>query len=316
MDTKACDTVTNAPPEAESPAPPPPAPKAPKTKRDFWKNLSYKRIALDFLMIAVGSLVWVLSINVFLIPNGLLSGGITGIAIIINKYTFISLPLVIFTLNIPLVLLALKELSKRFFCYTIYAISLQTVLLALTKNAPGYEGDLLLACIFGGVIAGVGSGLIIRQRGSSGGLDIIGLVIKKRFCYSVGTASLVVNCVIVSISALLFGIDIALYTIIFIASTNLAMDKIIEGLSKNYTAMIVANEPEAIRKEIFNRIHRGVTYLHGEGGFSQTEKSVIFCVVNQFELATLKEILSETDSEAIMTISETSEVLGRFRKLR
>ncbi len=294
----------------EQPCPPLPA----KPPKKPLKEILTMRTVRELLFIALGSLFWVFALNVFIIPNELLSGGITGIALIINHYWQISVALLVFTLNIPVLILALKELDKHFFFYTIYAVCLQAILLEATKGLPAYHGDILLVCIFGGIISGIGCGIVIRQRGSSGGLDIIGIVIKKHFCYSVGTANLVVNCVIIGISALLFGLDIALYTIIYIASTNLALDKIIEGLSKNYTAMIVSNEPEAIRKEIFQRIHRGITYLHGEGGFSQQEKSVIFCVVNQFELATLKTLLEETDPEAFMTLSETTEVLGRFKK--
>jgi len=298
----------------ENTAEQPSAPQPKKPKKKLWEGISFKATALDLLLISIGSL-WVCSLNIFVLPNNLLSGGITGIAIILNHYLPISIALMIFVLNIPIMILALIELNKHFFFYTIYAITLQTALLELTKNLPTYTGDILLACIFAGVISGIGCGIIIRRRGSSGGLDIVGLVIKKKYSYSVGAASLVVNCIIIGISALLFGLDIALYTILYLAASNFALDKIIEGLSKNYTAMIVSNESEAIRNEIFKRIHRGITYLYGEGGFSQEEKSVIFCVVNQFELATLKSILQEVDSEAFMTLSETTEVLGRFRKL-
>ncbi len=298
----------------ENTAEQPSAPQPKKPKKKLWEGISFKATVLDLLLISFGSF-WVCSINIFVLPNNLLSGGITGIAIILHHYLPISIALMIFVLNIPIMILALRELDKHFFFYTIYAITFQTTLLELTKNLPTYTGDILLACIFAGVISGIGCGIIIRRRGSSGGLDIVGLVIKKKYSYSVGTANLVVNCIIIGISALLFGLDIALYTILYLAASTFALDKIVEGLSKNYTAMIVSNEPEAIRNEIFKRIHRGITYLYGEGGFSQEEKSVIFCVVNQFELATLKSILQVVDTEAFMTLSETTEVLGRFRRL-
>lgn len=287
-------------------------------KQSPWKTwlqgISPKTAAMDFVLITLGSLLWSCALNIFVLPNGFLSGGVSGIAIILHHFFPISIALLIFFLNVPLLLLALKELNKHFFFYTIYAVSLQSLFLELTRGLPQYNGDPLLAGIFAGVISGIGCGIIIRRRGSSGGLDIIGLVVKKRFSYSVGTASIVANCVIVGISALLFGLDIAMYTIIYITITNVAMDKIIEGLSKNYTAMIISDEPDAIRAQIYRRIHRGITFLHGEGGFSQLEKSVIFCVVNQFELATLKAILQETDPHAFMTLQETTEVLGRFHR--
>ncbi|MEG0873716.1 MAG: YitT family protein [Clostridiales bacterium] len=270
---------------------------------------------LDLIAIIVGSALWVIAVDAIVMPNGLLSGGFTGIAIMLNyKFSFFPVSLVVFLMNIPILLWAFKEINLRFVCYSLLGVTLQSIFLELFKGMPSYTNNVLMACIFGGLIAGLGAGLIIRRRGSSGGMDVLGIVIKKRYAFSVGTVGTAFNAVIIGVSSLLYGIEIAMYTFIFIAVCNYATDKTIEGISKRYTAMIICEKPDEMKMAIFQRIHRGLTFIHGTGAFSGVRRQIIYCVVNQYELATLKQVIYDIDDKAFMTLSETTEVYGSFKK--
>lgn len=280
-------------------------------KEDFINRATF----LDLICIIIGSVLWVIAVDAIVIPNNLLSGGLTGIAIMVN-YGFPVLPVsvLVYVLNIPILLWAIKDISPRLIFYTIVAITLQSVMLELFKHMPSYTNDVLLACIFGGLIAGVGAGLIIRRRGSSGGSDILGIVIKKRYSFSVGTVGIAFNALVIGASVFLYGLEIAMYTLIFIFVCNFATDKTIEGLSKRYTAFIITEKPEEMKKEIFQSVHRGLTFIHGTGAFSGIRRNIIYCVINQYELANLKDILHNVDPNAFMTLTEAKDIYGSFRR--
>lgn len=279
-----------------------------------YQSIFNKNTLFDLTAIAVGSFFWAFALRALIVPNGLLSGGFAGIAIILNNFwPAIPLSIAIYVLNIPVLLWALKELHKRFLFYTIFAVTVQALLLALLKHIPHYSGDIMLAAIFAGVLAGVGSGIIIRRSGSSGGTDIIGIIVKKKWGYSIGTVSFVFNFFVLGVCAFLYGLEIAMYTIIFIAICSMSTDKAIQGISKKYTAMIITLHPEQLKTAIFDRLHRGVTFLHGKGAFSGDQKDIVYCAINQYELAMLKDILYTIDPDAFMTLTETTEIYGHFR---
>lgn len=273
--------------------------------------MKLKQSIIDVLLIIIGSVFIALSFNVFVIPNNLVSGGIGGLAIITNHFIGLSVGLLILLYNIPIMIWARKELNPRFIIYTIIAVALQSLFLEYIKP-EAYTNDVLLASIFGGILVGVGGGIIIRQYGSSGGVDVIAIVLRKKLGFSIGTVSSIANLFVISLAALVFGLEPAMYTVISFLVSGLAIDLVQEGLNKKHTAMIVSNHSPEIKEAIMSRLHRGVTLAHGSGGFEKTEKDIIFCVVNQFELAGLKELVTSIDTNAFMTISETTEVLGRF----
>lgn len=271
----------------------------------------------DFFLITAGNILVALSFVVMVVPNGLLSMGFTGIAVILNRY-FPMIPISVFyyLMNIPIVIWALKELNKRFLVYTFYSVTLQMVLMEVFRVLPVYLGDLMLVSIFSAVIGGIGCGLIIRRGGSGGGVDIIGIILKKRRGMSVGTVSMIFNVFVVSLSAFLYGLDIAMYTIIYIAVFSMLTDKAIAGLGKNFTVMIVTEEPDELKRVIFDRLHRGVTILRGKSAFTGDQKDILYCAVNQYELAVLKDMVYTIDPNVFMTIHETTEIYGHFRDKR
>ena len=279
-----------------------------------FRSVFNRHMMIDLLMISVGSFLWVAALMGLIVPNGLLSLGFTGVSIIINHFVpALPISVLVYACNIPCLLWAWKELNKGFLALTVYAVTLQSVLMELMKDMPSYTGDIMLAAIFAGAIGGIGSGLVIRRGGSGGGTDILGIIIKKRWGFSVGTVSLIFNVIVVSVGALLFGLEIAMYTVIFIAACSLLTDKTIAGLGKKYTAMIITNQSEEMKNAIFDRLHRGVTILKGKSAVSGDQKDVLYCAINQYELAQLKDMIYVIDPNVFMTISETTEIYGHFR---
>lgn len=266
----------------------------------------------ELFQIALGTFLLSLSFLVFIIPNNLLAGGISGLAIITNHFTGFSVGALIFLYNIPIVFWARKELRIRFIVYTVISIILQSLFLSYFQFVTPYRNDILLAGIFGGIFSGAGTGLIIRNYGSSGGTDVIAIVLKNKLGISVGTVSFITNMVIISLSGIVFGLEPAMYTLVSLFVTGKTIDFVQEGLNKKLTAMIVSEKSEEIKDVIMFQMKRGVTLIYGAGGYDSTKRNIIYCVVNQFELARLKEVVIMLDPRAFMTISETSEVLGRF----
>lgn len=273
-----------------------------------------KNFFFDLMIMTIGSIMWVAGVLAFTVPNGLLSVGFTGVCMILNHFVpSIPISISVFVMNIPCLFWAFKELNKRFLFWTIYTVTLQSILLEAMKTMPTYTGDVLLAAIFAGVIGGFGAGLIIRRGGSGGGSEIIGIIIKKKLGYSVGTVGMVLNVCIVCCCAFIFSAEAAMYTIVFIALCSIMTDKAIAGLGKKYTAMIVTESPQKMKDAIFDRLHRGVTFLNGRSAFSGDRRDVIYCAINQYELATLKDMIYNIDPHVFMTITETTEIYGHFR---
>ncbi len=171
--------------------------------------------------------------------------------------------------------------------------------------------DLVLASIFGGALSGAGLGLVFRGHGSTGGTDIIAVILRKKKNMSIGEVGFYANLLVIIISLAFFPLNIGLYTIISMYIAGKMIDVMIIGLNLNKSVIIVANNSEQIGARIIDEMHRGVTYFIGRGAFTREDKTIVNCVVNRFELAKLKRIVSETDPNAFVYISDASEVLGR-----
>ena len=281
------------------------------------KEIFNRTTLLDLATIFVGTALYSLVVDVFVIPNDLLAGGFTGIAMVISHFVP-SLPvsLLVYLINIPIVLWAIKEIDTRFILYTIFAVTVQALTLELFDGISHLHQRCIYGLPFAGIIGGFGVGLVIRRRGSGGGLDILGIVFKKRYGISVGTVGIVFNIFVIALSSLIYGLELSMYTLCFIAISYVATDRAIDGFSKRYTALIITQYPYDMKDAIINRLHRGVTFLYGEGGFSGLKRHILYCVVNQYEMAALKKILSEIDVNAFMTLMETREVYGTFFEKR
>ncbi len=265
----------------------------------------------DLTMVIAGVVITALGINIFILPHKLLASGVTGIAILGEYITGIDTYIILFALNLPIFLLGALEINKRFVLFSFIAVS------GLTLSLPLFNGllaidtdDILLASIFGGIIVGAGNGLIFRAGSSFGGTDIIAVIFKKKMDLNVGEFLLLSNVVIIGGSLIVNSAELAMYTIVCMAVASKVIDMVQYGFNSKKTAMIVSSKAEELAQQIVNEFGRGATLLSGQGAYSLTEKKVINCVVNRFELPRLKNLVREIDANAFMTITETNEVMG------
>jgi len=252
------------------------------------------------------------SLNILLIPHGLLSGGVAGLALAFLYLFKIPVYSSILLLNIPIFWWGAREINRQFLLYSLAGTLALTIFQATTYNLiEPLPVDLFLASIFGGGLSGVGLGLVFRGHGSTGGTDIIAVILKKKKNMSIGEVGFYANLLVITISLAFFPLDIVLYTVISMFVAGKMIDVTITGFNLNKSVMIISNMSEEIGGRIINEMHRGVTYFSGWGAFTRENKTIINCVANRFELAKLKHIISEIDPDAFVYISDATEVLGK-----
>ncbi|MCP1124486.1 MULTISPECIES: YitT family protein [Bacillus] len=264
------------------------------------------------LGVILGSLVVALSFNLFLIPHKILSSGISGIAIIIGILTPFNTGIVNFLLNLPILILGYIGLGKRFIGYTIVSvITLSAALYVIPVHAVA--SDPLLSSLFGGVIAGAGIGLVFNCAGSTGGFDIIGMLLSRKKDIQLGGILIVLNTIVIIISGFFFDWDTALNSLLSIFVTGKVLDAV-HTKHRKITLMIVTSHAEKMKEKLLSSLVRGITLLDGEGAYSNEKKHVLMTVISREELAGMKSIISEVDPQAFVNITETVEVLGLFRR--
>ncbi len=282
-----------------------------KLKKKLYDS-NFRYFFMVFIII-LGGFISSIAYNVFIMPHKMLSGGLGGIALIFNYVFGIKPGLMVFILNIPVFILGYKFIDREFILLSL----LGTVSFSFCLDYFSYFKyklfieDILLASIYGGILNGFGMGIVLRNRASLGGIDIVSVIMKKYFSVNIGSTSLIINFIIVSISSLIYGIKLAMYTLIAMYVSSRVLDKVQEGFDIRKQVMIISDKEEKLGEEIINRLHRGVTYLEGEGAFTRNKKRVIYCIVTLNQLAKLKQIVRETDPNAFMTVNDTVEVLGK-----
>lgn len=266
-----------------------------------------------YIGIIIGCLIASCSINLFLVPSHLLTGGATGIAIIFYYLFRLPIGLQTFLYNIPLLIASYKLLGKKYTVDIIIGTFIFSTCLDLTRflNAYAPLNDLMLAAIFGGVFNGIGYGIVFRMNGSTGGFDILGAIIKKYYSMNIGAVIFAFNCVVVSIAGFLFGIAPAMFTLICMYVNATVTDKVIGGFNRKKAILIVSDKSRKIADEIINVVGRGVTFLHGQGAFTGNEKNVILVVVSLTQIAKIKILTHSVDEHAFMLIMSANEVMGR-----
>jgi uncharacterized membrane-anchored protein YitT (DUF2179 family) len=268
-------------------------------------------IAWHVGLITVGSVLCAVAINGILIPRQFLSGGFTGLALVVH-YLLPFLPVggLYFFFNIPLFILGWRFVGRRFFLYSIAGMFIFSAAVQwLQVSLPVY--DQLLSALLAGIISGVGSGIILRSWGSAGGTDILSVILAKRFSIRLGTTVLAFNCVILFAAAILLSLESALYTLIYLFVTCYVLNIVVTGLSQRKAVYIISPRWKEISKGIIEEINRGATIIHGEGGFSGTEHRMVYTVITFRELARLKRLINRLDPDAFVVVSDTLEVMGQ-----
>ena len=268
---------------------------------------------LTYMFMTIGILMAALALEVFLIPNKIIDGGITGISIILSFLTNINLSIFIIILNVPFLLLGFRHLGKNFLIQSTVAMALFSVLLEIFKQVDVVTNDVLLATVFGGILLGIGVGFVIRYGACLDGVETVAILINKKTSFSVGQVILLVNLVIYMVAGILFGWDRALYSIMTYFITYKLIDIVSEGLEQAKAALIITNNSEEIARSIYKKLGRTVTFIEGEGLISG-KKVVLYVVVTRIELRELKKIVEADDVSAFMTITDVSEIVGQHIK--
>lgn len=277
-------------------------------------NYINKTIIKNIFFILVGSLISALAINLFISKAKLLSGGASGISLIIQYLYKFPAGYTVLLLNIPLLILSYKCLNKRFTILTFIGTISFSLFLIFTAPLKGMidTNDTLLLCLYGGVLNGIGIGIVFSNHGSAGGLNIISALIKvKHDDFNIGQISFCINMIIVCIATFFFGVTSALYTIAAMYITAEVTDRIIHGISKQKLVLIITAKEKDICSGILYKMHRGVTFLYGEGAYTGKHQKILFCTVSLHQIPELKLIVKEIDDEAFMIIVDASEVRGK-----
>ncbi len=263
-------------------------------------------------LLGIGLLGFVVAVKAFLIPNQLLSGGVTGLALLSHALFKWPVGLLVFLLNVPIFLLGAWDVGKRFAALSGAAV-VGFWLTADYLPVPPLTQDPLLAAIFGGVLGGVAGALALRSGGSLGGFDILGVVLNRRFSLGVGEVQLFLNGALVVASGLLESPERAMYTLVAIYAGGRAMDAMMAPRPRK-AVLIVSSRPTEIQRRILNEMARGVTLLKAQGAFSGQEQDALLCVITRYELRELRDIVRAEDPHAFVSVLEASDVIGRFRQ--
>ncbi|RFU66331.1 YitT family protein [Peribacillus saganii] len=264
------------------------------------------------LIVIIGSVIVGIAYNLFLIPHKILSSGLSGIAIMLGIITPVNTGILNFLLNLPLLILGVLYLGKRFISYTILSVVVLSVSLYIVPVIP-ISSEPILSSLFGGVLTGIGIGLIFRVSGSSGGFDIVAMLLTRRKDFPLGALLSSMNAVVVIISGFVFTWDAALNTLLAIYATGKVIDTIHTKHIK-LTLMIVTAKGEEMKAKLLANLYRGITLLDGEGAYSGERRKILMTVITRYQLNDVRLLINEVDPNAFVNITETTDVIGSFHR--
>lgn len=271
----------------------------------------------DYLLITAGTAIMAFAIASIYDSVGLVTGGFSGLSIIIKRLTEgvvpggIPLAVTNLALNIPFFLAAIRLKGFRYIMKTIYATVMLSFWLSVLPVIPLSQGDLMLSALYGGVLMGAGIGMVFVAQATTGGTDLIAAIIQHFWKqYSVADIMQVIDALIVILGAAMFGVQVALYAIISIYLVSKVADGLMEGMKFSKAAYIITNRPEELAAEIMHKIDRGVTGISAQGMYSGEKKNMLFCVVARKEIVKLKEVILDLDPDAFVIVTDAREVLG------
>ncbi|GAA3662638.1 YitT family protein [Asaccharospora irregularis] len=270
-------------------------------------------IFLRYSVIILGMLIACIGINGFLRPARLLSGGVTGIAASINYITDINVGLLTFLINIPIFILGFIYLEKDFCITSLINMLLFSFLLGITQEIGRIIpiNDILLQSIYGGVLAGIGTGLVFKTKSSQGGTDIIAAILKFKKNIPMKDTTFSINILIVCVGGVLFGMKLALYTLLALFINAYSMNFMKDAMNCQKSVMVISRESDLIAKDIMKTLIRGVTFLDAEGAYTHEKKKIIYCIVSSTEIPKIKEIALKYDNKAFISVNDVNEVKGR-----
>ena len=270
-----------------------------------WKN---------FALLAAGAIILAVNLNVFLAPSNLAPGGVMGIAVIVNAFTGWPLGLTMLAFNIPLLVLGFYYLGRfNFLIHTLFVVLIYSFgadLMTGWLPANGITDDLLLNAIYGGVLGGIGSGLVFRGNGTSGGTGVLARVIQLRTGLPVSQVYMFTDGAVVLLAALLFGWEIGLYSLITLFIWGVVVDYVLEGPSVVRTAFIITDKPEQVSQAVLERLRLGITSWPAQGMFTEARHTFLFCTVSRSDVNTLRKTILSEDPGAFVVIGQGHQAIG------
>lgn len=268
----------------------------------------------NLLFYFLGSTAFALSVNIFTVPNHIAPGGVTGIATVLN-YLFPQLPIgfMIFLMNIPILTLCWFFGGRMFTLRTLICTFLSSAIIdALQPFLPVYEGELMLAALFGGVFSGVGLGLIYMRGACTGGSEAVARMLEKRFPHiPIGRLILILDAIVIMGAAVVYqNVESALYAIVSVYVSSKVMDTLVYGGNTGKMVMIISEKEEEITQFIIDKVHRGVTKLESEGGFSGQKRKMLLCAVGRTQMYSVRRMVAKIDPNAFIIVTSTDDVLG------
>jgi uncharacterized membrane-anchored protein YitT (DUF2179 family) len=272
---------------------------------------SVRTVLWNLLLIFAGSVICALAVKGILIPRQFLAGGVTGLAIF-GHYLFPSLPIgfIYFLLNIPLFVIGWMFVGRRFFWYSLAGMLIfSSVMFGSYPVFP--VKDMILNALAAGIITGIGSGMILRSLGSAGGLDILSIILFKRFSIRPGTTVMTFHAILLLLALARLPMELVLYTLIYFFINAYFVNLVVIGLNQRKAVMIISSRWEDISRHIMEKLQRGVTIVEGEGGFSRQRLHILYSVITLTELSRFKEMIRKIDPNAFVVVTETLEVMGK-----
>ncbi|MBY6276857.1 YitT family protein [Symbiobacterium thermophilum] len=265
---------------------------------------------LWILQLLAGALLMALSANVFLVPLKLAEGGVTGIGIILYHLLGVPMWVTQVVVNIPILALGLKVKGWRLIRRSLIGVAAYSFFLAVTANVPPITDQVVLAIIYGGLTMGIGLGLVLRSGGSTGGTEVLALVLQQRSGFSVGSMVLAVDTVVLAMAAVAFSPEAAMWAVITLFISSKVVDVVQVGLYSARGVTIITTRPEPIARRIMNEVERGVTIINGTGAFTGEPRTILYTVAQRTELTQVKQIAYAEDPKAFVVVAEVHEVLG------
>lgn len=293
--------------------------------KDMEKSWKWYQINRFFGALA-GAVIYSLGINLFIVPVALYSGGIMGFSQVLRTLLiqYLDLPLqnfdiagvIYYLINVPILLLSMKRIGRRFFIKTVMCVTTVTILLSVIPipAQPILPDDTLACCVIGGIICGLGMGLALKSGGSLGGMDIVGMMlIKWRKDFRVGRVNLVTNIILYSVCMFLFDIPTVIYSLIYASLSSFAIDKVHAQTINVEVRIITKMQDEEMEKEIFSELERGVTKWEAIGAYTDESVHILFVLISKYELSQLKNIVHKYDPHAFIVVNEGVNVVGNYK---
>lgn len=274
------------------------------------KKLSILEILKRGIFITIGAMMMGVALELFLVNNAVIDGGVTGISIMLSELTGLSYGIFLIILNLPFLILGFKQIGKTFVISTLYGIVVMSITTQFLHHVDPFTDEKLLAVLFGGMILGAGVGIVMRFGGCLDGTEIVAILLSKKTNMSVGQIVMIINVFIFIAAGFVFQWDSAMYSMITYYIAIKLIDIVVEGLEESKSVMIISGEYEEISDAISARLGRSTTFIMAKGGYSREDTQVIYVVVTRLEVAKLKSLVHEIDPRAFLSFQSVSEVHG------